>query len=138
MKGKIHAMTMILAISLICNIGHATLTNDTQLDLMFSARQADLAEYFKATGVVVQDTPLLNPFFAGLRVEQCAKRIWMFESTQVILPCFASMSDRISWQYYSHARQTQRGIAMYNKGDIQDGKALIESNTMEYIPLKTE
>lgn len=125
-----------LMLALVVSMAYPTLTNDTQLDLMFSARQADIVEYFKATGVVIKDEPLMNPFFAGLRVEQCAKKIWMFESTGVVLPCFATMADRVAWQYYSHARQTQRGIAKYNAGDKEVGKALINVNTMEYIPLK--
>ena len=128
----------LLLLTMFATMLYPTLTNDTQFALMFSARQVDIVEYFKATGVVIQDTPLMNPFFTGLRVDQCFKRVWYFESTKVILPCFATMADKVSWQQYSHMRQTLRGINQYNSGDRTGGKMLINANIAEYVPLKED
>ena len=123
---------------LFCAVAYPTITYDNQYALLFSARQADIGEYFKATGVVVQDEPKMNPLFTGLRVESCNKRIWYFESTSVVLPCFATMADRISWQYYSHMRQVIRGINAFNAGNKSQGRTLIYNNVMEYIPIVEE
>ena len=129
-------MRTIMMLLLFCAVAYPTITYESQYALLFSARQVDLNEYYKATGVVVQDEPKMNPLFTGLRVESCNKRIWYFESTSVVLPCFATMADKISWQYYSHMRQVIRGINAYNMGNITEGRSLIYGNIAEYIEVK--
>ena len=125
-------LMLMLAMPMLC----ATLTNETQLAILFSARQADMNEYFKATGAIIQDTPALDPRFTGLRVGMCNKKTWYFESTQVVLPCYATMADRVSWQPYSHMRQAQLGIDEFNAGKRMEGLALIDGNLAESVMLR--
>ena len=82
-----------------------SISYQTESKVLLSARQTDIQEFYSTSGVVVNDLPILDPHFAGLRVESCNKKIWYFESTSVVLPCFANMVDRIAWQNMTHTRQ---------------------------------
>ena len=127
---------LILTFLLFSSMATAKLDYHNEIQLMMSARHLDQYEYCQTAGVCVQEEVLLDPHFTGLRVESCNKRIWYFESTAVVLPCFASFADRLSWRLYSRMRQTYEGIKLYNAGKKKEGAHMIYANLAERISLR--
>lgn len=129
----------IMMAMLVLPMVHAALTYENQNTLLFSARLVDQAEYFKASGVVISDTPMIDPHFACLRVALCNAGTVTFENMTFNfsnMPCFASFADKLSCQPRSHMRMVLKGIRTFNSGNRQLGFEIINSNIAEIIPLK--
>ena len=86
-----------------------------QADILRSARVSDLQGYYSASGVAIEDTPAISPFFA------CA-RAYEYRNIDV---GGALMVDRIACSPNSYYGQAWRGIQLCNKGD-PSGKLLID------------
>ena len=85
--------------------------------ILRSARQADIANYYGTTGVVLQDVPAISPFFA------CA-RAYEYRN----LPVNGTlMVDRISCGYNSYYHFAWLGIQMCNRNNV-GGKLLIDES----------
>ena len=85
-------------------VSAANVTYDSQIKLMMSGRQADMMDYLSWTGVILQDTPVVDPHFACLRVHTCDTR-WRYQAagTGVVFDCMANNVDKIACQPYSHS-----------------------------------
>ena len=86
----------------------------TQGEILRSARVSDIANYYEITGVVLQDTPIISPFFACLRAN-------IYKGYQVD---GALMVDRVSCQPASYYVKAWQGIQMCNAGN-RAGNAII-------------
>lgn len=125
MMNKIFMM-LLLAMAVLS----AKMTYSSEIDILMAARGVDAATYCYVAGVCVEDTPLLDPHFAGMRVEMCKKNV-MYQQFGVVLaslPCFANFVDYIAWQPNSYARQAYHGIQAYNAGNKTRGLYLIHAS----------
>ena len=113
-----------------------SLTWETKYNILFSARQADLNAYYMYSGVVLEDTPKMNPYFTCLRVAKCRLRIWYYESTAVVLPCFATQADYVSCAPVSHMMLAMKGIEEYENGNVADGVHIMRSHMSYDVPLE--
>ena len=82
----------------------AKIDYQNQVALLMSARQADIGDYYTASGVVLADVPYLDPHYGCLRVALSKK--------YPDFPC-ASAVDRLSCEPYSHQMEVQKGINLY-------------------------
>ena len=113
---------MVLALMSVCFASFNLKPSESAEAVLFSARQADMMEYYVRTGVVLKDEPMISPYFACLR-----SYIW--SSYQVDN---ALMVDRVSCLPYSHYRNAWRGLEMCIAGN-SNGRHLINSNILEAI-----
>jgi len=110
----------IIGILLLAGLLAAVVPMQQQIQILRSARQSDIANYYAATGVVIEDTPTISPFFACLRA-------YIYQNYTVN---GTLMVDRISCPPTSFYSEALKGIHLCNKGD-QSGRLFIDE-TMAY------
>lgn len=90
--------------------------------VLFSARQADMMEYYVRTGVVLKDEPIISPYFACLR-----SHVWSSYQVDNTL-----MVDRVSCLTNSHYRNAWRGLEMCIAGN-RAGRDLITRSIIDVV-----
>jgi hypothetical protein len=107
--------TMLVCLAVLLSSAFAIPT-DTQIEIMRSARNADIQAYFSWSGVVLSDTPIISPFFACVRA---------YNYKGVVTG--ALMVDRVDCQSNSYYKQAWNGIQMCNSNNM-NGKLYIDAS----------